>query len=199
MKDDTEMSLLGRLRPKKKGSKPPKEKVPKGPPLETNYVPFDWKRMYSKKYIRKCRSTPLYIQSRKGRLITRSALWILLVVFGVAAILIAVFQDKIVDVSFLQSIIGKFRSTNTTKKKLRPWSDTVRDIPAGWLIPVAILFVLSFPPLIGDEIVEILCGVIYGLWIGFGVVALGTYLGQSTRILYLGDDGIVIHNYLTFR
>ncbi|OAL44677.1 hypothetical protein IQ07DRAFT_662877 [Pyrenochaeta sp. DS3sAY3a] len=61
---------------------------------------------------------------------------------------------------------------------MRPFSEKVRALPAGWLIPIAILFILSFPPLIGDEIVEILCGVIYGLWVGFGVVAAGTYFGQ---------------------
>ncbi|PVH95904.1 hypothetical protein DM02DRAFT_570404 [Periconia macrospinosa] len=141
MKDEsTEMSLLGRIRGQKKTKEPkePKQKLLSGAPEETNYVPFDWKRMYQKKYI------PLWIIS-----------WLMLI----ATILLAVYQDRVVD-------------------KLRPFSDRVRDIPAGWLIWVAVLFIVSFPPLIGDEIVEILCGIIYGLWFGFGIVALGTYLGQ---------------------
>lgn len=77
---------------------------------------------------------------------------------------------------------------------MRPFSEKVRALPAGWLIPIAILFILSFPPLIGDEIVEILCGVIYGLWIGFGVVAAGTYFGQSK---FKNRSKINPHNLLT--
>jgi uncharacterized membrane protein YdjX (TVP38/TMEM64 family) len=40
------------------------------------------------------------------------------------------------------------------------------------------LIVLSFPPLFGHEIIALLCGVVYGLWIGFGVVAAGTFFGE---------------------
>ncbi|KAL2163849.1 hypothetical protein VTH06DRAFT_5908 [Thermothelomyces fergusii] len=61
---------------------------------------------------------------------------------------------------------------------LRPWSEKVRDLPAGWLIPIVILVIISFPPLFGHEIVALLCGVVYGLWIGFGIVAAGTFLGE---------------------
>jgi hypothetical protein len=64
-------------------------------------------------------------------------------------------------------------------QKLRPFSESVRDIPAGWLIPIAILIVISFPPLFGHEVVAVLCGVVYGLWIGFGIVAAGTFFGES--------------------
>jgi uncharacterized membrane protein YdjX (TVP38/TMEM64 family) len=62
---------------------------------------------------------------------------------------------------------------------LRPFSEKVRDLPAGWLIPIAILFVISFPPLFGHEIIALLCGVVYGLWIGFAIVAAGTFVGES--------------------
>ncbi|KAH3911829.1 hypothetical protein HBH56_129110 [Parastagonospora nodorum] len=62
--------------------------------------------------------------------------------------------------------------------KLRPFSEKVRDLPAGWLIPIAILFVISFPPLFGHEIIALLCGVVYGLWIGFAIVAAGTFIGE---------------------
>jgi uncharacterized membrane protein YdjX (TVP38/TMEM64 family) len=64
-------------------------------------------------------------------------------------------------------------------QKLRPWSEKVRDLPAGWLIPIAILIVISFPPLFGHEIIALLCGVVYGLWIGFAIVAAGTFIGES--------------------
>lgn len=86
-------------------------------------------------------------------------IWILCVVIIIASVLLSVYQEKIIA-------------------HLRPFSAKVRNITAGWLIPIAILFVLSFPPLMGDEIVEILCGVIYGLWIGFGIVAAGHLFGQ---------------------
>ncbi|KAL1607916.1 hypothetical protein SLS60_002855 [Paraconiothyrium brasiliense] len=62
--------------------------------------------------------------------------------------------------------------------KLRPFSEHLRDLPAGWLIPIAILFVISFPPLFGHEIVALLCGVVWGLWIGFAITAAGTFLGE---------------------
>lgn len=66
-----------------------------------------------------------------------------------------------------------------SSQALRPFSEKVRDLPAGWLIPIAILFIISFPPLFGHEIVALLCGVVYGLWIGFGVVCAGTFFGES--------------------
>ncbi|KAK6843060.1 Tlg2-vesicle protein [Apiospora arundinis] len=61
---------------------------------------------------------------------------------------------------------------------LRPFSEKVRDLPAGWLIPIVILIIISFPPLFGHEVIALLCGVVYGLWIGFAVVAAGTFLGE---------------------
>lgn len=61
---------------------------------------------------------------------------------------------------------------------LTPISKKVQSVAWGWVIPVAILFVISFPPLFGHEIVGVLCGVVYGLWIGFGVLSLGTLLGE---------------------
>ncbi|KAF2464570.1 uncharacterized protein BDR25DRAFT_296506 [Lindgomyces ingoldianus] len=67
---------------------------------------------------------------------------------------------------------------NEVVMKLRPFSEKVRDLPAGWLIPVAILIIISFPPLFGHEIIAVLCGVVYGLWIGFAIVAAGTFIGE---------------------
>ena len=70
----------------------------------------------------------------------------------------------------------------------------------GWLIPVAILFVMSFPPvrihilhllapysysrqLVGHEIVMILVGVVWGLGPGFAIAAAGTLLGEIGNFL----------------
>ncbi|KAF4837027.1 Golgi apparatus membrane protein TVP38 [Colletotrichum tropicale] len=63
-------------------------------------------------------------------------------------------------------------------EKLRPFSEKVREIPGGFLIPIAILILISFPPLFGHEIVALLCGVVYGLWVGFAIVAAGTFIGE---------------------
>ncbi|KAK3290909.1 snare associated Golgi protein-domain-containing protein [Chaetomium fimeti] len=87
------------------------------------------------------------------------ACWIITIIAIVLTILLTVYHDQVVE-------------------HLRPWSEKVRDLPAGWLIPIAILIVLSFPPLFGHEIIALLCGVVYGLWIGFGVVAAGTFFGE---------------------
>ncbi|KAK1772810.1 snare associated Golgi protein-domain-containing protein [Phialemonium atrogriseum] len=77
----------------------------------------------------------------------------------VATILISIHHDQVIEA-------------------LRPFSEKVRDIPAGWLIPIAILILISFPPLFGHEVVAVLCGVVYGLWIGFAIVAAGTFFGE---------------------
>ncbi|KAI0951488.1 hypothetical protein AcW1_008522 [Taiwanofungus camphoratus] len=61
---------------------------------------------------------------------------------------------------------------------LQPAANWMHSLPAGWLIPIAIFFVISFPPLFGHEIVAILCGLVWGLWAGFGIVAAGTFLGE---------------------
>lgn len=62
---------------------------------------------------------------------------------------------------------------------MKPISTKIRDLPAGFLIPVAILIAISFPPLFGHELIALLCGVVYGLWIGFAIVAAGTFLGEG--------------------
>lgn len=108
--------------------------------LETDYQPFNWKRVFlSKKYL---------------------PMWIMLIVIGAGTAIITLKHDQVVEV-------------------LRPFAEKVRNIPAGWLIFVAILVIISFPPLFGHELVALLAGVVYGLWIGFGVVAAGTFIGES--------------------
>jgi len=77
----------------------------------------------------------------------------------VLTILIAVFDKQIVN-------------------WLTPAGRWMRKLSAGWLIPIAILFVISFPPLFGHEIVAILVGVIWGLGIGFAIVCAGTFIGE---------------------
>ncbi|KAL9709049.1 hypothetical protein Ac2012v2_007863 [Leucoagaricus gongylophorus] len=61
---------------------------------------------------------------------------------------------------------------------LTPITRWLHDLSFGWIVPIAILFVISFPPLFGHEIVAVLCGLVWGLWFGFAVVAAGTFLGE---------------------
>lgn len=93
-----------------------------------------------------------------------AVLWVVLIIIGALTALISLKHDQVVEA-------------------LRPFAENVRDIPAGWLIFVAVLFVISFPPLFGHELVALLAGVVYGLWIGFGVVAAGTFIGESEYCL----------------
>ncbi|VDC05246.1 unnamed protein product [Peniophora sp. CBMAI 1063] len=74
-------------------------------------------------------------------------------------VLLLVFQDSIVE-------------------WLVPSGEKWKSLPGGWTIPIAILIVQSFPPLIGHDVVQIFVGVVWGLWPGFGIVAAGTVLGE---------------------
>lgn len=69
-----------------------------------------------------------------------------------------------------------------------PTVKRLRELNGGWLIPIAIIAVLSFPPLFGNgaggvggltpDIVLILVGVVWGLRKGFAIVVLGTLIGE---------------------
>ncbi|KZT28754.1 hypothetical protein NEOLEDRAFT_1057860 [Neolentinus lepideus HHB14362 ss-1] len=61
---------------------------------------------------------------------------------------------------------------------LQPFARWMHALPAGFLIPIAIFFVISFPPLFGQEILAVLCGLVWGLGPGFAIVAAGTLLGE---------------------
>lgn len=81
---------------------------------------------------------------------------------------------------------------------LMPFVHNARGWPFGWVIPVAIIAVLSFPPLFGNgehnaetnayrttpltrvplEIVLILTGVVWGIKGGAAIVAAGTVIGE---------------------
>jgi len=66
---------------------------------------------------------------------------------------------------------------------LQPAANWMHNLPAGFLIPIAILFVMSFPPLFGHEIVAIMCGLTWGAGIGFGIVCAGQLLGELASFL----------------
>ncbi|OCH90739.1 hypothetical protein OBBRIDRAFT_584728 [Obba rivulosa] len=66
---------------------------------------------------------------------------------------------------------------------LSPATNWMHNLTAGWLIPIAVMIVMSFPPLFGHEIVAILCGLVWGVGPGFAIVAAGTLLGELTSFL----------------
>ncbi|EPS36458.1 hypothetical protein H072_9989 [Dactylellina haptotyla CBS 200.50] len=98
--------------------------------------------------------------------------WLILVIIIVLTVLIAVYHEQIVN-------------------WLTPVSKKIRELKWGWVIPIIILFIISFPPLFGHEIVAILCGIVYGLWIGFAIVAAGTFLGEIGT--YFAFKGVLRH------
>ncbi|KAK7028290.1 hypothetical protein R3P38DRAFT_2935199 [Favolaschia claudopus] len=61
---------------------------------------------------------------------------------------------------------------------LKPATDWLRDHSVGPLIPIAIIIVLSFPPLFGQELVATLVGVTWDLPEAFAIVAAGTVIGE---------------------
>ncbi|KAF8599319.1 hypothetical protein BDV93DRAFT_449502 [Ceratobasidium sp. AG-I] len=74
-------------------------------------------------------------------------------------VVVAVFQEDIVN-------------------GLIPAAEWIKKTPAAFLIPIAIMVILSIPPLFGAEIVHIMCGFTYGLGIGFALVCAGTIIGE---------------------
>ena len=49
-----------------------------------------------------------------------------------------------------------------------------RKIPPGYSAEILTKGIQLF----GHEIVAILCGLVWGLWVGFAIVAAGTFLGE---------------------
>ncbi|KAF8601589.1 hypothetical protein BDV93DRAFT_524764 [Ceratobasidium sp. AG-I] len=83
----------------------------------------------------------------------------IIVILIIITIVIGVFHHRIVDA-------------------LIPAANWVKKTPAGFLIPIALLIILSIPPLFGAEIIHLLCGFTYGLWIGFLILCVGTVVGE---------------------
>lgn len=63
-------------------------------------------------------------------------------------------------------------------RAIQPAANWMHNLSFGWLIPIAIFFVISFPPLFGHEILAIVVGLVWGVWVGFAITAAGTLLGE---------------------
>ncbi|KAF8316817.1 hypothetical protein DL93DRAFT_2226635 [Clavulina sp. PMI_390] len=87
--------------------------------------------------------------------------WVIVggVIFIVFFVVVMVLHNKIVDA-------------------INPVAEKLRNLPGGWAIPIGILIILSFPPLFGHELVDIMIGVVWGVWKGFLIAAAGHLLGE---------------------
>lgn len=100
--------------------------------------------------------------------------WLGAVVVLVLVILLAIYRDTIVA-------------------KFEPHKDAITSKSWTWVVPVVLLIIISFPPLVspsfslvgristdaegqfGHEIVLLVVGLIWGIWIGFGIACAGEY------------------------
>ncbi|GAA5953017.1 hypothetical protein JCM3765_003033 [Sporobolomyces pararoseus] len=85
--------------------------------------------------------------------------WIVTILACVAVGLIAYYRDTIVE-------------------KFEPHKEDIVNFPVSYIYPVLVLIILSFPPLGGHEIVLLVVGLIWGLWIGFAIACVGTFVGE---------------------
>ncbi|KAL6704731.1 Tlg2-vesicle protein [Coniothyrium glycines] len=69
------------------------------------------------------------------------------------------------------------------KNVLLPVAKKWRDIPAGWLILWALIFVVSFPPLIGYSSLLTIAGFVYGFPNGWFIAATATVAGSTASFL----------------
>ncbi|KLO10014.1 hypothetical protein SCHPADRAFT_538494 [Schizopora paradoxa] len=70
---------------------------------------------------------------------------------------------------------------------LLPAAIVLRSWKGGWLIPVGILSVMSFPPFVGQELIMIVSGIVWGLWVGFAIAAGGTLLGEIANFFVFNN------------
>ncbi|KAJ7736748.1 hypothetical protein DFH07DRAFT_753278 [Mycena maculata] len=63
-------------------------------------------------------------------------------------------------------------------KGLSPTTKWLHDHKFAPLIPIALIIIVSFPPLFGAEIIATLVGITWSLPASLGIVAVGTLLGE---------------------
>ncbi|KAK8858887.1 hypothetical protein IAR55_003118 [Kwoniella newhampshirensis] len=103
-----------------------------------------------------------WVELRSWRFWIRKEWWFYYILFAILVVLVclmSLYHDDIVN-------------------WLTPVANWMKALPGGWAIPIAIFFVISFPPLFGHEILAILVGAVWGLWVGFGITAAGTFIGE---------------------
>ncbi|WAR59650.1 hypothetical protein PtB15_11B290 [Puccinia triticina] len=61
---------------------------------------------------------------------------------------------------------------------LKPYQAQIKRASWSWIIPTVLLIIVSFPPLFGHELIILVAGMIWGLWVGFAIACAGTFLGE---------------------
>lgn len=61
---------------------------------------------------------------------------------------------------------------------IKPRRDAILSTPFSWVVPVAVLVAVEFPPLGGHSVAAIATGAIWGLKLGLPIVFAGTLLGE---------------------
>lgn len=92
-KKESDIEMSGMMDPSQTKKK---TKAPSGPPEETEYQKFDWKRFFlAPKYIRKSSPAPLPVARA---VLTRKLAWhILFIVIGIITVIITVKHDEVVE------------------------------------------------------------------------------------------------------
>ncbi|KAJ7736733.1 hypothetical protein DFH07DRAFT_97183 [Mycena maculata] len=85
----------------------------------------------------------------------------------------AAIASVVITIGILFSVFNK-KIVNA----LSPATDWLRNHKFGPAIPIAILFIISFPPLFGQELIATLVGVTWSLPESLAIVAVGTLLGE---------------------
>ncbi|KAA1068691.1 hypothetical protein PGT21_015747 [Puccinia graminis f. sp. tritici] len=77
-------------------------------------------------------------------------------------------------------ILSSLLSSYHTKVALylKPYQAQIKDASWSWIVPTVLLIIVSFPPLFGHELIILVAGMIWGLWIGFAIACAGTFLGE---------------------
>ncbi|KAI9047206.1 hypothetical protein LZ554_008660 [Drepanopeziza brunnea f. sp. 'monogermtubi'] len=69
---------------------------------------------------------------------------------------------------------------NDFERWMEPVSDWLKERESwSWTIPTAILVILSFPPLFGHEIVQLIVGLAYPLVVALGIACAGAVIGEG--------------------
>ncbi|GAA5897928.1 VTT domain-containing protein [Sporobolomyces salmoneus] len=119
-----------------------------------------WEAKEAAREIKHFVKTHNWKRSAKNSVRRKYWLWWVVCILGCVAVgLIAYYRDTIVE-------------------KFEPHKDDIINFPVSYIYPTLILIILSFPPLGGHEIVLLVVGLIWGLWIGFAIACVGTFVGE---------------------
>ncbi|GAA5873016.1 hypothetical protein JCM16303_006915 [Sporobolomyces ruberrimus] len=119
-----------------------------------------WEAKEAAKEIKHFVKTHNWKKSARNSVRRKYWIWWLVTILGCVAVgLIAYYRDTIVE-------------------KFEPHKDDIVNFPVSYIYPVLILIILSFPPLGGHEIVLLVVGLIWGVWIGFAIACAGTWIGE---------------------